>query len=172
MARAGLGIDYSTKAIHVAGVDTRSLLFCRQYDLSANVSNQVGVILRALREALAGFPEDGKPEALFMERQWARPGANIVTALELHKVPTRIETVGSMLGLPVVYVYPNVWRASVLGNGGYRTDAAKAAAIRYVQTVYGFTAPIHDAAEAICIAAYGLDSSKRAELVRRASSNG
>lgn len=150
------GIDYSTKRLDVAVVSGRELVSCTSYDLGRDTLSQCAAIMRvvhALKSAGASL--------IVMEKPWMREGRGLGTALDLHRVPTRIETLAICSGLQVRFVPVNSWRLQVLGNGGLRTEEAKRAALRYVEMVYGQRAADHNAADAICLATWGQAVAKR-----------
>lgn len=158
---AAVGIDYSATRLHLAIVRGNALLYSGQRDLGVDVVPQVA----AMRDALCELLElAGEPFTVYLERPWLREGKGLGTAMKLHAVPTRVETIAAAMGMPTVFVAVNTWHLEVLGDGGLKSAAAKRAAIRYVAMVYGLETTDHNLADAICIASYGAALSRRQAL--------
>lgn len=147
------GLDYSTQSVALALVRGRELVYHAEHRLGADLSVSIGVMSGAIEKL---YDAAGKaPCPIFMEKKWLRPGKGMGTAVKLHQVPTRFETLALAAGFTVHEVPINAWRAVVLGNGGLGTNAAKAAAIWYCERFYSMRPENHNVADAICIASYG-----------------
>jgi hypothetical protein len=111
----------------------------------------------------------GAPCPIFMEKPWMVHGKGMKTAMKLHEVPTRFETLALAAGFTVHEVPVNTWRMVVLGNGGLSTNAAKAAAIQYCERVYSMKPVSHNEADAIALATYGASiiRTREAQLAAR-----
>jgi hypothetical protein len=140
------GLDYSSRAINLALVRGRSLVYHAEHRLGADLSVSIGV--------MAGAIED-QPCAIYYEKPWMQMGKGMKTAMKLHLVPVRFETLAVAATFKLHEVPINTWRAQVLGNGGLKTDAAKAAAMQYVRRVYEIEPDNDNVADSICIATFG-----------------
>lgn len=152
------GIDYSTKAVDLAVVRGKEVVFLRRVELGADVGPQLGVLLLALSEL-----KSHDPVGLWLEQPWfgfARPNKNSPmrsskATLQLHTIAHRCETVALQCGIEVHFVAVNTWRHTVLGDGRMKTAVAKEAAMNYARWYYGADCEGHNAADAVCLAAYG-----------------
>lgn len=152
------GVDYAARRIHMALVRGRELVLSGQRDLGTDVPAQVAAIRGALSELRDAA---GGEVTVYMERPWMREGKGMGSAMKLHAVPTRIETVAAALGLPVAFVPVNTWHLHVLGYGALKSAEAKRAALRYVSMVYGLETTDHNLADAVCLASYGASLEQR-----------
>lgn len=144
------GIDYSTKFLDVARVRGRKLVEVTNHPLGVDVAAQVGVISRLVIDL-----HDQGVAIIVMETPWMREGRGMGTAMDLHKIPTRVETLAAAAGIKVAFVPVNSWHKVVLGDGGLKTEAAKAASVRFAEVAYGWKAASHNAADSICLASWG-----------------
>lgn len=156
---ATAGVDYSTKALHIAIVRGAELVDMREIALGLDVRNQVGMMAQA-----AEWLRDYRPESVWMEALWfggvrvrrdgtPAPAVSNITTLDLHRIATRFETLAVAAGLIVRFVPIASWRLIVFGHG--RPGDAKKTSLDYCARVYGWRAPNHNASDAVCLATYG-----------------
>lgn len=162
MTASYAGVDYSLKALDIAIVRGPTLVSAKQYSLGVDLASRIAVIQRALDELIA---TPYAPSVIVMEKPWMREGRGMGTAQALHRIPHYVEALAAERGFDVQYVPVNSWHLQVLGNGGLKTDAAKAASVRYVQRVYEHEPDSADQADAICLATYGRDQARFRERV-------
>lgn len=156
------GVDYSTFALDVALVRGRALVSTHVYELGRDEATRTAQMQRAclmLREA-----NDG-PLTVILEKPWMAVGKGLKTAQALHEIPTAFRAIATTYGHTVEYVIVASWRKQVLGKGNLKTDAAKAAALRYVALAYGYEAASHNEADAVCLATYGAQQAAQRALV-------
>jgi hypothetical protein len=136
--------------------------------LGADLSAQVGILSRLVM-ALA----DEGAAVIVMEQPFLplNTGRGVTTSLQIREVAIRVETLAVAASLKVRFVPVNTWRAVVLGNGRMKTDAAKEAAVRYVESVYKQRPESHNQADAACLATWGA-STVGLEIARRANVGG
>jgi hypothetical protein len=156
------GVDYSLKALDVALVRGRELISTHCYDLGRDETSRTAQMQRAclmLRDAAGG------PCTIVLEKPWMAVGKGLKTAQALHEIPTAFRAIATTYGHTVEYVVVATWRRQVLGKGNLKTDAAKAKAIWYCETIYKMTPESHNEADAVCLATYGAQQAARRELV-------
>lgn len=145
------GLDYSSRAVNLALVRGRELVYHAEHALGVDVAVSIGVMAGAVEKL---YEAAGGSCPIFLEKPWMVHGKGMKTAMKLHETPTRFETLAVAAGFTVLQVPINTWRAQVLGNGGLSTNAAKAAAVQYCRRVYEMEPANHNEADAICIATY------------------
>ena len=152
-APSALGIDYKARKLNLAIVRGSSVVYQDEAQLGRDTAVQIGVITDALERAQA---QADHPATVVIEAMFTRVGAGFATAELIHKTAIRVETIALMLQMRVHWVPVNTWRKVVLGNGGLRSAEGKERALWYVERVMGVKAASDDAADAICLAQYGV----------------
>ena len=150
---AAIGVDVKGRKLDVALVRGSRVVYAAEHQLGRDTAAQIGVISEALEQLLALADH---PTTIWMEKLWLRTDKGVAAAEMVHRTATRVETLALAGGFRVGWVATNTWRKDILGNGALRTAQGKEAAIEYVERVYGYKAPSHDAADAVCVAAWGV----------------
>lgn len=158
------GLDYSSRCINLALVRGRSLVYHAEHALGRDLSVSIGVMAHAIE--ILHVAAGNQPCAIYYEKPWMQMGKGMKTAMKLHETPTRFETLAVAAGFTLHAVPINTWRAQVLGNGGLKTDAAKAAAMQYVERVYGVRPENHNIADSVCLATFGSQVIERSNYAR------
>ncbi len=161
-----VGIDFSTKALHVALLDGPSLLSAKRYGLGETKEHGIGVITKlamALQEEHGGLQ-------VYTERPFMLRGErmNPQTTIELSLLVGAIRGLFVAAGHAVTLVKPDEWR-SVVGVTGKDRAIKKASAIRIVRREFGIDLRNDDnMADAVCIACYGRQVQRRNDQLAKA----
>lgn len=152
---AGFGIVSPWSNRCFTAVDAEQRAWCLQQAFALALEHQVPLVIVAEKwrqQGRWGFAAAGGLSA-----QWGK----WLSGIEAFK-PYKI---GRSVWPKIVRVYPDQWRAAVLGNRNLRKDAAKALAVRRAEAVLGTAVPDHNAAEAFCIALWGEHAGEVAKLM-------
>src|SRR4051812_12625984 len=90
------GLDYSSRAINLALVRGRSLVYHAEHRLGADLSVSIGVMAGAIEKLYEAAGD--LPCAIYYEKPWMQMGKGMKTAMKLHETPTRFETLAVAAG--------------------------------------------------------------------------
>lgn len=152
---AAIGADYSTKAVHLSVVSDRAVLRREIVDMTGDMRHALEALRLVLRALAATAP------TVYLEDPWIRPDQKgMKTALAVHRIARFVEAMAILAGLNVVYVPIPTWRSQLFGRQP-GTEEAKRAAIAYVRQAFAIdTSPDHNAADSICLGAFGVAQMK------------
>ena len=153
------GVDYSTRALHAAIVGDKQLRFVKRYDLGADPVPQMRLMLADLQRR--GVTQCWLEAPFMIPARLDKETGRIVqrsnvNTLKLHRVPTQVETLASLLDppLPVRYVAPATWKSVILT--GVPAQGTKAQSLWFVRRAFGYDAQGDDnLSDAVCLAEYG-----------------
>lgn len=149
-----IGIDYRTTKLNVAVVRGRHVIHEEEVRLGRDLGPQIAVIADLVERLRTKAQQ---PALIIMEAPWARAEAGIQTAIQLHKVPTRVETLAVVAGMTVLYVPVPTWKSKVLGPASKR---GKEGALWYCEHIMGVKPQNHDAADAVCLGVWGVQQQR------------
>ena len=159
-----VGIDYKARKLNLAVVRGSRVVYQDEAQLGHDAAVQVGVIAEVL-ERVQEYADH--PATIVMETMWTRVGKGMATAEQIHKTAIRVETMALAAQMKVLWVPINTWHKVVLDNGRLRSAEGKERALWHVEHVMGIKAASDDAADAICLAEYGVITARVREAAMR-----
>ena len=154
-----VGCDYSTKAIDFAtrrpsGEWTCLKLGVGEGEIEGQLVNELARTLRVM----ANWTASGD-RVIYVEQPWMNVGgraSNPATTMKMVQVATTVRIAAILVGYRAEWAHIATWRSAVFGKGKYVGKIAKERALAWsAQYTTLELGQDHNAADALCIAAYG-----------------